>query len=134
MARPSGKKIFNNGQWTEARMNTFIRNLLRQGSIKWSPIQLCKTKARISRGWYLCAGCGDDVPASIRNEDTGKRETNIFVDHREPVVPLTGFTTWDDYIKRLFCEVDNLDLLCKPCHDEKTSEEAAIRAEHRKEK
>jgi 5-methylcytosine-specific restriction endonuclease McrA len=71
------------------------------------------------------------VPASIKNGR--KREKNVFVDHIEPIVnPETGFTSWDAVIERMFCEADNLQLLCKTCHDEKTKQERATAAEARK--
>ena len=46
----------------------------------------------------------------------------------------TGFTTFDDYIERLFCEVDNLDVLCYDCHREKTDKETEERANARRER
>lgn len=53
---------------------------------------------------------------------------NIFCDHVNPVVdPLTGFSGWDDFVNRLFCEQENLQVLCKNCHDLKSKEERASR-------
>lgn len=52
---------------------------------------------------------------------------NIFVDHIKPIIdPVVGFTTWDECIERMFCEADNLQVLCKTCHDEKSNEERAL--------
>ncbi len=31
--------------------------------------------------------------------------------------------TWDQWIEGLFCEKENLQVLCKPCHAIKTKEE-----------
>jgi thymidine kinase len=44
-------------------------------------------------------------------------------DHIEPVIPITGFTTWDDAIHRLFETEDKYQALCHLCHDEKTKQE-----------
>jgi len=56
----------------------------------------------------------------------------VQVDHIIPVIdPATGFTTWDAFIERLFCDRDNLQVLCTSCHDIKTKEE--IKQELRKE-
>jgi 5-methylcytosine-specific restriction endonuclease McrA len=61
------------------------------------------------------------------------RKKNVFVDHIKPVVdPIKGWTNWDDYIEGMFCEQDNLQLLCKDCHDYKTAQERKLRTESRK--
>ena len=61
-----------------------------------------------------------------------KRAKNVFVDHIDPIVPVTGWVSWDSCIERMYCEGDNLQLLCKACHDVKTKEETAERAMHRR--
>jgi 5-methylcytosine-specific restriction endonuclease McrA len=64
------------------------------------------------------------VPPTIYNEEKRKRQSNIYVDHIKPVVdPEVGWTTWDDVIENMFCELDNLQLLCGPCHKIKSQEE-----------
>ncbi len=130
MARPSGEKTRCNGMWTEAKFNSFIKNLLRQGTRKWAPIQLTKKNARTRRGFYRCAGCGQEVPATI--VVNGKRVNNVAVDHIKPIIdPSVGFTTWGDVIEAMYCEMDNLQLLCRACHDEVTAEERAIAKQRR---
>lgn len=114
-----------NGKWTEGRYRSFLTSILRSGARRWAPIQSTKKKARIRRGIYQCASCNTEVPATkIHN---GKRSNNIFVDHIKPVVdPHKGFITWDEYIERLYCEEDNLQVLCKHCHDVKSKQEREI--------
>lgn len=131
MARPSGEKVHCGGRWTPAKFHSFIKNLLRQGTRKWAPIQDVKKKARVKRGVYLCAGCGEEVPATISVD--GKRVNNAIVDHIIPIIPPEeGFTTWDSVIERMYCEEDNLQVLCHRCHTEKTNEERALAAKRRK--
>lgn len=132
--RPSGEKTRCSGQWTEARFRSFIKGNLRRVCGKWAPISDVKKEARISRGLYRCAGCNEKVTNSV--VEGGKRVNNIFVDHIVPIVdPEVGWTSWDDVINRMFAEKDNLQLLCKTCHDEKTKEERDIAvARRRKEK
>jgi hypothetical protein len=55
-------------------------------------------------------------------------------DHIEPVVPIGGFTgetylgyNWNELIKRLYCEADGFQALCKECHKLKTADERALR-------
>lgn len=74
---------------------------------------------------FTCAMCGNK-----------SSRLGVAVDHREPVVnPHTGFTTYDEYIKRLFCAEDGLQVLCKtPCHSKKSALENAIRRKVKKDK
>ena len=124
-------KTRNNGEWTEARYRSFIKSLLRRGSVRWGPINNVKKAARVSRGVYECAGCGKHVPPTIKVD--GKRTQNVFVDHIDPIInPETGFISWDETIERMFCEADNLQLLCKSCHDEKTQQEREIAKQRKK--
>ena len=117
--------------WTESQYNNFIRGNLRKASMKWAPINQVKSEARIKRGVYMCASCGVEGPASVRIE--GKKYNNAVVDHIESIIdPEVGFTTWDDFIEKLFAERDKLQLLCHECHTEKTNSERARAAEARK--
>lgn len=114
-----------NNNWTESRFNSFIKSTLRRASMRWAPINTCKVEARHyekllnAKGrkvfHSICAICGDITP-----------ETLCSVDHINPVVPLSGFTNWDDIINRLFCEKEGLQVLCSPCHDKKTLKEREI--------
>lgn len=115
------------GEWTEARFRSFITSLLRKGTFKWRPKSEAKLRARHHEKLEgktkrlvfhsVCAGCGELYP-----------ESTCAVDHIQPVVdPAVGFTTWDDFINRLFCEIDNLQVLCTECHDTKTKEERSRR-------
>ena len=77
---------------------------------------------------YICdgEGCGDSASTSKMN-----------VDHIEPVIPLDKSyddLTLDEITERIVCEPENLQLLCKACHDKKTEIEKDIRKEHRKAK
>lgn len=113
----------NNGQWTEARYRGFIRSALRKAWTRWNPNHEAKRTARIERGVYMCAGYERDAhptPASIRVD--GKRKNNVFTDHIDPI---GTHRTWDETIARMFVEVDQLQVLCKECHDSKTKDERA---------
>ena len=116
--------IRNNNRWTEARFKAFIKGQLRSATRKWGPIQEVKKNARVGRGLYLCNGCKNHVPVTLPPLTGSKRIPNVFVDHILPVIdPSTGFTDWDSVIERMFVEQDGLQILCKDCHDKKTSRE-----------
>lgn len=125
MPNPPPSKPYNGGQWTEARMRSFIKSALRQASLRWPPRNRVRVDARVERGKYRCAGYkrkSHIVPASIKVGE--RRVNNAVVDHIDPVIPLTtGFSGWDEVIKRMFCEADNLQILCHECHKNKTDDE-----------
>jgi 5-methylcytosine-specific restriction endonuclease McrA len=106
--------------WTEGRKKSFITSVLRSGYRRWPPKyetlkeaqagkkENAKTK-RIAMH-YTCNSCKEDFPAK-----------EVQVDHIEPVVDSKqGFKTWDVFIDRLYCDKDNLQVLCKSCHSSKT--------------
>jgi len=128
--RPSGPKEHCGGRWTRARKRSFITSLLRQGTRRWAPITDVDRAATTKRGFRLCAECKQEVPVTTR--EGGKKVKNTFVDHIVPIVPPEkGFTSWDNFIEGLFCEEDNLQVLCRECHTSKSNEERAIAAQRR---
>lgn len=119
-----GELVKCNGAWTQAKFNSFIKNNLRSATRKWGPIHQCTKNARVARGLYECAECKEHVPATIIKEGERKRSKNIFVDHIVPIVdPAVGFVSWDSVIERMFCDSDNLQILCLNCHKTKSQEE-----------
>lgn len=101
----------------------WLTNKLRRLSYQWPEMREATSKARVERGKYKCASCGGIF---------GPKEINR--DHIEPVDnPHTGFTTWDNYIDRLFCPADGIQILCsETCHKYKSSREQILRRELRK--
>jgi 5-methylcytosine-specific restriction endonuclease McrA len=97
----------------EKNEKAFVVNALRRASVRWPARTETKQAARVSRGNYLCAGCGEIV-----------RAKEISVDHIEPVIsPSEGFTDWNTFVARLFCSKENLQCLCADCHKEKSKQE-----------
>lgn len=123
----------NGGKWTESRYQTFIKTALRQASKRWGPKNDAKSIARVERGKYRCAMCGNIGPATLPPlEGNKRRRSNAAADHIHPVVdPTAGFIDWDTYIERLFCEVEGFQILCWDCHDKVTKEERAVAKERR---
>jgi len=120
----------SNSQWTPARKKAFITTLLRSGFSRWPPKYITlkaafldkhiNTKTGRLASFYRCAICQDCFVAK-----------DVHVDHIVPVVGACGFTSWDDFIERLFCESDNLRVLCKPCHKNVTLSENAERRQYK---
>lgn len=133
------QKVRNDGKWTEARFNQFIRSALRSSHGRWGPKAAAKAKARVSRGVYRCAACNQCGPATLPPlEGRKRRRNNACVDHINPVVdPCVGFVDWDTYIERMFVEEEGYQILCWQCHEDKTNAEREVakqrRAEEREE-
>lgn len=107
------------GLWTTARKHSFIVSALRRASSRWAPKYACKKAARIARNSYRCCSCHKTFP-----------NTEIQIDHIIPVVdPVIGFTTWDDFIARLFVEIDGFRAICADCHSQVTAKQREIRKE-----
>ena len=122
----------NNGKWTESKFNSFIKSALRAASSRWPPKYQCLANSYTRTGdnptsgrqakLYRCADCGGEFSS-----------TNVQVDHIQPVIdPNVGFIDWDEVIKRMFCEEDGFQVLCKPCHKIKTDAEKALAKERKK--
>jgi 5-methylcytosine-specific restriction endonuclease McrA len=123
--KPSAKRPRNpttraDNKWTEGQYNTFIRNQLRSGWMRWPVKNALLAEARVERGFYKCSECGAIVPTTIR--ENGKKKKGVNVDHKVPATPLTGEFTWSLFIERLYCERDNLQVLCFTCHNFKTNQ------------
>ncbi len=113
----------NGGEWTEARFKSFVTSALRAASRRWPPKYAALKAAFVGKQvnaktgkmamHYKCAKCKKLFVAA-----------DVQVDHIKPVVdPKKGFVSWDDFINRIFCEIENLQTLCKPCHKVKTDKE-----------
>ena len=115
--RVKAVKVRNAGTMTESAFWSFIRSALRQKSRWWKPITECKLKAkRAYKGTnkrqkfeYQCATCKNWFP-----------EKQINVDHIKPAGSLNCAQDLPGFVERLFCETDNLQVLCEKCHDIKT--------------
>lgn len=110
-------KTRNNGTMTESAFWSFIRSSLRRRTMVWKPIAQCKQNSkRAYKGtnprqkWeYQCNSCKQYFPDKM-----------VTVDHINPAGTLTCANDLPQFVEKLFCEVKDLQTLCKHCHDEKT--------------
>ena len=110
--KPKKPKVFN--------IKAFTIATLRRASYRLPARQEALKAGRIARNQYRCAKC---LKIYSRKE--------VVIDHINPIVPLTGWDNFDGYIQRLFCAVEELQILCRvPCHKEKSLEENRIRREY----
>lgn len=113
--------------WTAGRLKSFITSVLRGGYRRFPPKYECLQDAFVDKrlnektkrvsSHYRCNACKKVFPTK-----------DVNVDHIKPVVdPEIGFTTWDEFILNLFCEKENLQVLCSDCHTIKTKMENTSR-------
>jgi len=102
-------------EWTEARYRQFIRSALRSAWNRWPPKYEALNKARrIVEGQrhkyeYQCNKCKQWF-----------KQKGVQVDH---ISSAGSDSSWDNFIDRLFVGVDKLQVLCRPCHQDKTNKE-----------
>jgi 5-methylcytosine-specific restriction endonuclease McrA len=108
------------GVWTSARYWSFIRSALRKAWMRY-PVkqQALKAARRNSQSdnrrlkyEYQCNAC--------KGWFEGKE---VQVDHIKPAGSLRDYKDLPMFVERLFCEPDNLQVLCKPCHLIKSKQE-----------
>jgi 5-methylcytosine-specific restriction endonuclease McrA len=115
--RTTTPKTRNAGTMTESAFWSFIRSTLRQKSRWWKPITQCKLESRRpykgplkrQKFEYQCNSCKQWFP-----------EKKINVDHIIGAGSLNCGADLPGFVERLFCEQDNLQVLCTDCHDHKT--------------
>lgn len=107
----------------------WLTSVLRRASFRWGPRSTALKLARVERGLYLCNMCKGHF-----------KQKDIKLDHIIPVVSIkdgfkfrdNGLPDWNDFIDRLFCDVEGFQVLCNSCHDAKTMMEDSLRAQFNK--
>ena len=107
---------------TNKKTINLIKQALRAATLRWHIRNEIKQAARVyikegnykngkpkKRVYYKCNRCRKN----FKTED-------VQVDHIDEIGKFTG--NWDIYIKRMFCDITNLQVLCKPCHKKKGKE------------
>lgn len=103
-------------KWTEAKFNQFVRSALRKAWSRWPPkFDVMNEAKRTVTGKrhkyeYQCSSCENWFKA-----------TEVQVDHIDPVG--SSKYGWDQFIERLFVGPENLQVLCKGCHNDKSKRE-----------
>lgn len=123
-------------KWTTARAFGFIRSALRGAFNRYPPkYEAIKraaslhpvldpqgvhvryksgpragTRKHVNK--YRCASCNELFAQNA-----------VQVDHIIPAGSLKTFSDLPEFARKLFCSVDGLQILCKPCHTIKTKED-----------
>lgn len=109
----------------DLRIKRFLTPILRKAWLRWPARQNVIKSARVERGNYQCNIC----------RQTGFSRNDLQVDHIVPVVDIeVGFNTWDEYVSRLYVNEEELQAICRTCHDIKTMTEQKMRKHYRNRK
>lgn len=100
----------------DPKVKSFAISTLRRATYRWKPRDVAKKAAKVSRGLYTCNVCKKVV-----------RDKDKELDHIIPVVPISGWVSFDSFIERLFCSQENYQVICTPCHIEKSAKEGSVR-------
>ena len=118
-ARKGVEKPYNSGRWSSARYWGWVRSGLRKMSMRWPPLNECLKNARRplavkigNQRWeYQCAMC---------KEWFARKQVER--DHIRPTGSLRSRRDVARFVATLFCELDNLRVLCKNCHEKRKEE------------
>lgn len=113
-----------------------IKKHLRRLSYQRKEYSLAKNRAKVDKAVFRCERCSV-LMYDGKSESSFNRLKETYPDiiwqvpelnHLSPVVePKRGFVTWDEYLDRLFCGPDDLEVLCKSCHLEESKDEMQVR-------
>jgi len=117
------------------RLSPQMKEILEEARVELPPaLKKDGTPGKKPQVRYRCAECKE-----LFSKQT-KRSSNVNVDHIEPVVPLWKTETnmtYDEIVRGVFCEKDNLQVLCSiplkrnnnepSCHKVKTDKENWMR-------
>ena len=113
VVKPRVPRTHAGGTWTKSRYFSFIRSALRRAWTKYPvKFKVLRAAQRSYKGdnkrqkyEYQCAMCEDWY-----------KQNEVEVDHIKPCGSLKEYEDLPEFVKTLFCEEDNLRVVCKPCH------------------
>ena len=127
---------------TKSRLISAARKISR-----WHPArQTVKKKQKVDKALFECSICGKYcyegksgtgfITYKHKYSDKEVSQEYLAIDHINPIIdPKLGWTNWDDFLNRLFCDESNLQGICtETCHKAKTMLEREIRNKHKKKK
>lgn len=107
-------------RYTESAFFSFIRSALRAKFMRWPVRYDVMNEAKVpydgldkrTKFLYVCAICNEKF-----------KQKEVEVDHHpEECGSLKSFDDLPRFVETLFCEKDNLRVVCKPCHKKHTKE------------
>jgi hypothetical protein len=109
--------------WSEGRIRSFITSVLRGGFRRWPAKYECLKDAAVGKQTNKNTGrLAEHYQCNKCKKHFTQKE--IQINHIDSVISTEhGFVGWDVFIQRLYCDKNNLEVVCKPCHKLITQEE-----------
>ena len=124
MKKPDNAK--ERGLIKGAIRRVFSRSELRRAAIARNEIPHFDLARPRAKKWVFCDLCGEIFPKYLAQAD-----------HIKPVIPVDkalDSMTWDELIENQWCDIANLQTVCKSCHNDKTKLENKERRRIKNEK
>lgn len=116
VAKPRVPRTHASNSWTKSQYFSFIRSALRRAftryPVKFKVLNAAKRSVTGKRhkAEYQCAICTNWF-----------KQSEVEVDHYPDACgSLKEYSDLPKFVSTLFCEEDNLRVVCKPCHKEHT--------------
>lgn len=120
MAKKDYKVIEQDQKAFDKFLYNFVMQALRRATYRWPFHHLAMQRQKIEYGLYQCESCKLSFSPKQVNKD-----------HIESVISTqTGFTNWDEIIKRMYVKSNQIQILCINCHSNKTLIENEMRKKY----
>ena len=129
----------------KSHLKNKIITKLRLMTREWEPIIQAEKNATVDSATVECALCGTYVYKGDSSKSLQKLKDKypsknvikctIYRDHILPAVPVDKSQlemSYDELVESHFCDISNIQCLCKKCHDCKTKQETSLRKNNRK--
>lgn len=126
---PSTKRLILSGMRKAFVRSPKYRQALNEARVEIPKILKGGNLSNVPSIRFKCKCCKELI------QMTKNRKMQINVDHIEPVIPIgmsESQMTIQEYWERLDCFLTNLQILCIPCHKEKSAKERKARVAARK--
>lgn len=106
-------------------LQSWLIPILRKASLRWPGKAIARDQAKR----YVNAGSFKNGKPRTKVKFQCAKCKNLFnkeetqMDHRAPVIAVSGFQDWNTFMPRLFCPPNAYDCLCLVCHARKTASE-----------
>lgn len=134
--KETNKGVIQEQDGLSPKSKALIKRAVRKAFLSSDVRSQCKGNSKIDKMLYCCASCDCYMyeGVSIQNYSAFVNKYGVDrvimekgeVDHIIPVANNKVDFSWDLYVKGVFCDISNLQYLCKSCHKIKSKSQTSI--------